>query len=370
MVLPSSDNSISFSQIQTEFGGTNPISLSEYYRGGGTVLNVAARSAANSGRRFTVSGSSGASNYSVTTNVNGSYTGSGWVNSGGYTGGQWASISHINYMSNTFSIGSNDNLVVSGNVVSSHSVCCDNGSQHSATCRVYIVSSNSAVGTYGVNPYGWPWTPHGTGGTHASKLVANNTVGSLSNGTHTVTTSFSNVDCSGVGFSGMTSARIWVFLSSYGKESSENAGAESSAGGALSSGTITSYTSTSTSSGSYSNPTWSYSEANGQSASGSISHNYNASQAAYQIQQAIAGVSGLSSGLNGTEITVNHETTDNNTGSTSVSNSGSAGNISFGSESHITGQTQHNGTQNIPSGSAEAGNPISMSNFYDMQSGS
>jgi hypothetical protein len=30
MALPSS-GAISFSQIQTEFGGTNPISLSEYY---------------------------------------------------------------------------------------------------------------------------------------------------------------------------------------------------------------------------------------------------------------------------------------------------------------------------------------------------
>lgn len=34
MTLPSSPNPISFSQIQTEFGGTNPISISEYYRNG------------------------------------------------------------------------------------------------------------------------------------------------------------------------------------------------------------------------------------------------------------------------------------------------------------------------------------------------
>ena len=34
MTLPSSSNPISLSQIQTEFGGTNPISISEYYRNG------------------------------------------------------------------------------------------------------------------------------------------------------------------------------------------------------------------------------------------------------------------------------------------------------------------------------------------------
>lgn len=32
MTLPAAGSSISFSQLQTEFGGTNPISLSEYYR--------------------------------------------------------------------------------------------------------------------------------------------------------------------------------------------------------------------------------------------------------------------------------------------------------------------------------------------------
>ena len=37
MTLPVSPNSLSFSQIQTEFGGSNPISLSEYYRSGSYV---------------------------------------------------------------------------------------------------------------------------------------------------------------------------------------------------------------------------------------------------------------------------------------------------------------------------------------------
>lgn len=38
MTIPSS-GAVSFSQIQTEFGGSNPISLNEYYRGGSRVPN-------------------------------------------------------------------------------------------------------------------------------------------------------------------------------------------------------------------------------------------------------------------------------------------------------------------------------------------
>ena len=37
MAIPASPNSVSFSQIQTEMGGSNPISLSEYYSGGSLV---------------------------------------------------------------------------------------------------------------------------------------------------------------------------------------------------------------------------------------------------------------------------------------------------------------------------------------------
>ena len=38
MALPSS-GAISLGDIQTEFGGTNPISMSEYYRGGSFVTD-------------------------------------------------------------------------------------------------------------------------------------------------------------------------------------------------------------------------------------------------------------------------------------------------------------------------------------------
>lgn len=44
MTLPSS-GTISLGDLQTEFGGSNPISISEYYRGGGLVPNVSANSA-------------------------------------------------------------------------------------------------------------------------------------------------------------------------------------------------------------------------------------------------------------------------------------------------------------------------------------
>lgn len=39
MALPTSGNAISLSQLQTEFGGSNPIKLSEYYRNGGRTTD-------------------------------------------------------------------------------------------------------------------------------------------------------------------------------------------------------------------------------------------------------------------------------------------------------------------------------------------
>jgi hypothetical protein len=43
MVLQTS-GSISLDDIQTEFGGSNPISINEYYRGGANVPDTAANS--------------------------------------------------------------------------------------------------------------------------------------------------------------------------------------------------------------------------------------------------------------------------------------------------------------------------------------
>ncbi len=44
MPMPSS-GTITFAQLQTEFGGSNPISLNEYYRGGAYVPNITANNA-------------------------------------------------------------------------------------------------------------------------------------------------------------------------------------------------------------------------------------------------------------------------------------------------------------------------------------
>jgi hypothetical protein len=47
MVLPVSPNPISLGQIQTEFGGSNPISISEYYNGGPYVTHTVTAIAPN-----------------------------------------------------------------------------------------------------------------------------------------------------------------------------------------------------------------------------------------------------------------------------------------------------------------------------------
>ena len=41
MAIPDT-GAVSFADIQNEFGGTNPISISEYYKGGNIVSNNAA----------------------------------------------------------------------------------------------------------------------------------------------------------------------------------------------------------------------------------------------------------------------------------------------------------------------------------------
>ena len=87
MALPSS-GTLTFTQIQTEFGGSNPIALNEYYRGGSYVPNIAANSAIPTTGTISVSNfynstalfvfnqtiSSNTSNY----NLNSSMTAAGW----------------------------------------------------------------------------------------------------------------------------------------------------------------------------------------------------------------------------------------------------------------------------------------------------
>lgn len=54
MTLPASGN-LSFSAVQTEFGGSNPISLSEYYRSGAYVPNVSQNAAVPTSGTFAMS---------------------------------------------------------------------------------------------------------------------------------------------------------------------------------------------------------------------------------------------------------------------------------------------------------------------------
>lgn len=380
MVLPGSDNSLSFSQIQTEFGGENPISLSEYYRGGGIVTDVAARSAVNSGRSFVIGGASGPATYTTTSNVNGANSShGGWTgNSGGYTTGQWGKFYLINYRTNAFTVGSNNNKSLTWSLTTNHAGGYGSSNQHYGGHRIYCVTDDARTHTSGINPSGWQHYPSYHGATRWATLSNTGNVYNTSGGPGSIW--YWSVSSSGTvalasssegqDWTGYTSCRLWVYVWTWGKAANNPTHGDGAYASASAGAPSFSWTSTTTNTVSYSNPTWSYSEANGQSASGSVSHNYDATQMASQIRTGIGGVSGLSSGGSGTTVTVDHETTNNNTGTASVSNSGTGGSLSVGSESHITGQTQHNGTQSIPTGSAEAGNPITMSNFYDMQGGS
>lgn len=74
-------NAISFSEIQTFYGGTNPISLSEYYRGGSEVPGTSTVVAANSdsGTTSATSGSVAAvvANDSTSSTINGGFSQAG-----------------------------------------------------------------------------------------------------------------------------------------------------------------------------------------------------------------------------------------------------------------------------------------------------
>ena len=87
MAIPSS-GTLTFTQIQTEFGGSNPIGLNEYYRGGAYVPNIPANSAIPTSGAISLSNFYNStalfvynetitSNYS-TYNLNSSMTAAGW----------------------------------------------------------------------------------------------------------------------------------------------------------------------------------------------------------------------------------------------------------------------------------------------------
>ena len=78
MALPSS-GVLTLADIQTEFGGTNPISLSEYYRGGGLVPDSALNAAIPTSGAISVGDFYGATNV-ITLNFATTFTGT--INSG------------------------------------------------------------------------------------------------------------------------------------------------------------------------------------------------------------------------------------------------------------------------------------------------
>ena len=83
MALPSS-GAISWSMIQTEFGGSNPINISEYYRGGALVPNTAANAAVPTAGAIKASDFYGASAFSLVIQI---LDGSSYDDSGGGTAG-------------------------------------------------------------------------------------------------------------------------------------------------------------------------------------------------------------------------------------------------------------------------------------------
>lgn len=69
MTLQSSNNPISLGQIQTEFGGSNPISLTEYYRRQTNLQNVGTVRTVAANLKVPLSGSISLSNFYGTRNV-------------------------------------------------------------------------------------------------------------------------------------------------------------------------------------------------------------------------------------------------------------------------------------------------------------
>ena len=81
MALPDSGNPISLSQIQTEFGGSNPISLSEYYDKGDAP---SAGNPITMGEDFYGTSASYTANFLI---IAGGGSGGGWTGGGGGAGG-------------------------------------------------------------------------------------------------------------------------------------------------------------------------------------------------------------------------------------------------------------------------------------------
>mgnify|MGYP000344171740 CR=1 FL=1 len=71
---------ISLSDIQNEFGGSNPINISEYYRGGNNVPNISANSNIPTGGTISFNDFYGGTNVSISVSPS-SFTGNGFFDS-------------------------------------------------------------------------------------------------------------------------------------------------------------------------------------------------------------------------------------------------------------------------------------------------
>jgi hypothetical protein len=141
MTLPSSGSSISFSQIQSEFGGSSPISFSEYLRNGGNVNNStdnqhiplynAANKQVNASDFFGLNGWS-ADQYQLITSSNASWTPA-------YSGWETATVYVIGGGGSGGSVTDGDASAASG------------GGAGGTAIRAYtkLVSSNITVGSGG-----------------------------------------------------------------------------------------------------------------------------------------------------------------------------------------------------------------------------
>jgi hypothetical protein len=121
MVLPST-GSISFSNIQTEFGGANPISLSEYYLNSGTGYTSGISGIPNTSSSISLSqfrGKSKLVNYMISGNVRGNMSETGGTKIDSLTGQDDVSsyIGNNNFPFYFFGTDYNNNMFWSSNQV-------------------------------------------------------------------------------------------------------------------------------------------------------------------------------------------------------------------------------------------------------------
>ena len=151
MAIPSAGSALALSAIQTEFGGSNPISMSEYYAGGDNVPSGTTGDSGNIPSSGTISMSqfygstnrvsialtisSTTQNYNIYSNKGGTYSAGnsditltvqaivGSSSTGGYgidTGSQWASGDTVKIINNNQIVGAGGEGGNGGNADAAH----------------------------------------------------------------------------------------------------------------------------------------------------------------------------------------------------------------------------------------------------------